>query len=349
MRRRKFLKLSGGAALAGATSLGSGGSLGPATLAEVAETSTKDAPAVANTYNASDHRQRLENIAICERGIRKCLRRHLITNYLAGQCCYNLGEYPCRKVWDPDDWDEHELDNLKEQGISLIQVHEDWCDSQRLFGADKYSPLNPAGFHRFVEMVHRRGMKLIVYASSGFFDRRDPDFRKEWARDQDLIEIYYHYARCSPASPGWRAYLLPHLVKIMDEYGVDGLYDDLGYVPLAGNPQPPTADEVLAFEESDRDEGALGDLLGLICGEVKRRGGIFKVHHSGASRPRTELKVYDYLWVGEGGRNLDTLREAVKNHPPYVVPCPDMSRAKIENEDELYLQSIPYKIGRAHV
>jgi len=342
MRRRKFLKLSGGAALAGATSLGSGGSLGPATLAEVAETSTKDAPAVANTYNASDHRQRLENIAICERGIRKCLRRHLITNYLAGQCCYNLGEYPCRKVWDPDDWDEHELDNLKEQGISLIQVHEDWCDSQRLFGADKYSPLNPAGFHRFVEMVHRRGMKLIVYASSGFFDRRDPDFRKEWARDQDLIEIYYHYARCSPASPGWRAYLLPHLVKIMDEYGVDGLYDDLGYVPLAGNPQPPTADEVLAFEESDRDEGALGDLLGLICGEVKRRGGIFKVHHSGASRPRTELKVYDYLWVGEGGRNLDTLREAVKNHPPYVVPCPDMSRAKIENEDELYLQSIPY-------
>jgi hypothetical protein len=339
MKRRTFLKFSGGAALAGAAGTGSFRST---TGAEAAETATKDAPAVAHTYNASEHRQRLENIAICERGIRKCLRRHLITNYLAGQCCYNLGEYPCRKVWDPDDWDERELDKLKEHGISLVQVHEEWSDSQRLFGADKYSPLNPAGFRRFVEMVHRRGMKLIVYASSGFFERRDPDFHKEWARDQDLIEIYYHYARCSPASPGWRAYLLPHLVKILDEYGVDGLYDDLGYVPLAGNPQPPTPDEVMAFEESDRDEGALGDLLGLIYAEVKRRGGIFKVHHSGASRPHTELKVYDYLWVGEGGRNLDTLRKAVKNLPPYVVPCPDMSRAKIENEDELYLQSIPY-------
>lgn len=98
----------------------------------------------------------------------------------------------------------------------------------------------------------------------------------------------------------------------------------------------------MAFEESERNDGALGDLLGLIYAEVNRRGGIFKVHYGGATRPATELKVYDYLWVGEGGRNLDTLRKGVKNHPPYVVPCPDMSRAKVENEDELYLQSIPY-------
>lgn len=32
----------------------------------------------------------------------------------------------------------------------------------------------------------------------------------------------------------------------------------------------------------------------------------------------------------------------MKNHPPYVVPCLDMSRAKVENEDELYLHAIPY-------
>ena len=199
MKRRTFLKVSGGTALAEATSVAS---LGSIVRAELAETSTKDTPAIVSIYKADDHRQRLENIAICERGIHKCLRRHLITNYTAGQCCYNLGEYPCRKVWDPDDWDERELDRLKQHGISLVQVHEEWSDSQRLFGADKFSPLNPAGFRRFVEMVHRRGMKLIVYASSGFFDRRDRDFRKEWARDQDLVEMYYHYARCSPASPG---------------------------------------------------------------------------------------------------------------------------------------------------
>ena len=67
-----------------------------------------------------------------------------------------------------------------------------------------------------------------------------------------------------------------------------------------------------------------------------------KLHISGANKPQTDLKVYDYLWVGEGGRNGDKLRETVKNHPPYVAPCLDMSRAKIESEDELYLHAIPY-------
>ena len=46
--------------------------------------------------------------------------------------------------------------------------------------------------------------------------------------------------------------------------------------------------------------------------------------------------------MGEGGRSGDQLREAAKNHPPYVVPCLDMSRAKIDSEDELYLHAIPY-------
>jgi hypothetical protein len=32
----------------------------------------------------------------------------------------------------------------------------------------------------------------------------------------------------------------------------------------------------------------------------------------------------------------------VKNLPPYVVPCIDLSFAKIENEDEQYLHAIPY-------
>ena len=39
---------------------------------------------------------------------------------------------------------------------------------------------------------------------------------------------YWDMARCSPASPGWRAYLLPRLVRILDEYGVDGIYIDCG-------------------------------------------------------------------------------------------------------------------------
>ncbi|MFH1267356.1 MAG: hypothetical protein ABIK89_16655, partial [Planctomycetota bacterium] len=272
------------------------------------------------------------------------LRKHQITSYLPGQCCYNLGEYPCRKPWDPDDWDEQELDRLGEHGIRLIHVHEEWSDSQRLFGSHKLDALNPAGFRRFVDMVHRRGMKLIVYASSGYFEKNDPDFRPEWTRadDSPLREIYFRYVHCSPASPGWRAYFLKHVVRILDDYGVDGIYNDLGYRQPKDLSADPTGDQVLAFEESAENDGALADLLALIYAEVHRRGGVVKVHRGGTRCPNTDLKVYDYLWVGEGAREGDKFRAAVKDHPPYVVPCLDMSRATIQNEDELYLHAIPY-------
>lgn len=301
-------------------------------------------PAILAEYSGPDHRQRLENVGICQRGIRSCLRKHLITSYLPGQCVYNLGEYPCLKPWDPNEWDEAELDRLHDHGIRLVHVHEEWNDSERLFGSHKLNALNPAGFRRFVDMVHRRGMRLIVYASSGYFERNDPDFRPEWtqANDRPLVEIYFRYAHCSPASPGWRAYFLTHLVRILDDYGVDGIYNDLGYrqpPPLSGEP---SGDQVLAFEESAASDGALADLLALIYAEVHRRGGVVKLHRGGTRCPNTDLKVYDYLWVGEGAKEGDKMREEVKNHPPYVVPCLDMSRARIANEDELYLDAIPY-------
>ena len=339
MNRRDFLKAGGAATTVGALIPGISGSA--AEIAAVKATKAAS-PAIVATYSAEDHRRRLKNVAICNRQIRASMRKHLITDYLPGQCCYNLGEYPCRKPWDPDDVDERELDTLRDQGVRLIQVHEEWNDSQRLFGANKFDALNPAGFRRFVDMVHRRGMKIIVYLSSGFFQRTDPDFRREWAREQDLIAAYYQYAWCSPASPGWRAYLLPHLARVLDEYGVDGIYNDLGYRSLAAPPATPTSDEVLAFEETATHDGALADLLELIYAEVHRRGGVVKIHHSGANRPQTDAKIYDYLWVGEYVDSSDGLREAVKNFPPYLVPCLDMTRAKIDKEDDLYLQTIPY-------
>lgn len=133
---------------------------------------------------------------------------------------------------------------------------------------------------------------------------------------------------------------MPRLVRILDDYGVDGLYDDLGYLPLRrGTPAP---DEILAFEESRRHDGALTDLLEIIYSEIKRRGGVFKIHYSATDAPATSTKLYDYLWAGESVRDADALREAVKNYTPYVVPCLDMSRARIAREDELYLHAIPY-------
>ncbi len=340
MQRRAFLKLGAGCAVGGVTtSLADGADAAPD---QSAAKSGAECSAVVQA-SADEHRRRLQHIAECNRTIRKCLRRHLIVDYLPGQVVYNLGEYPCRKPWDPDEWDEQQLDELRAGGVELVQLHEEWNDPERLFGADKFTPLNEPGFRRFVKMVHDRGMKVIVYGSTGFFERRDPDFRPEWARKgTDLVEIYFRYARCSPASVGWRAYVLPRLMHIMDEYGVNGLYDDLGYRPLHTTRDRATSDEVLAFEESETHDGALADLLGILYGEIKRRGGIFKIHASATNRPRTPSTLYDYLWVGEGARNADSMREIVKHHPPYVAPCLDMSRATIDREEDLYLHAIPY-------
>ncbi|MHB8865120.1 MAG: hypothetical protein ACYC6N_22285 [Pirellulaceae bacterium] len=341
MHRREFLKTGAQVAVAGSI----GSSLTRSSVAAVSRLESVGTPAILKHYSAEDHRRRLENIGVGQRAIRTCLRKHLITNYLPAQCGYNLGEYPCRQPWDPDEYDEQELDRLKEHGIQLIQVFDEWNDSLRLHGGDKYTALNPEGFQRFCGMVHRRGMKVLTYASTCFLQRTDPDFRQPWAREGDnLVLGYWNMARCSPASAGWRGFLLPRIVDILDTYALDGIYIDGGYVQNYRNPpQPQAADAVAAFQETAEHDAAFTDLLALIYAEIQRRGGILKLHVDGADQPRTAgLKVYDYLWVGEGVNQVDALREAVKGHTPYVVPCIDMSFAKIENIDEPYLHSIPY-------
>ena len=51
------------------------------------------------------------------------MRKHLMADYLPGQCVYNLGEYHSRKPWEPSKYDEQELDQLKEEGNPV-----DSCD-----------------------------------------------------------------------------------------------------------------------------------------------------------------------------------------------------------------------------
>jgi hypothetical protein len=140
------------------------------------------------------------------------------------------------------------------------------------------------------------------------------------------------------------------MIRIMDEFEVDGLYNDMGYhrrsdILAWGKyylPEPKVAeDEVLAFEESATYDGAVEDMLGLIYAEIKRRGGIYKLHKEGSDKVFTNLKVYDYLWVGEAVWDINFLRERVKNYDPYVIP--ELSRHySLGNEEELYLNSIPY-------
>jgi hypothetical protein len=275
------------------------------------------------------------------------MRQQMIGDYIPGHAAYNLGEYPARKPWNPDEWDQRQLEELSQAGVESIHVHEEWNDSQRLFGADKFTPVNKQGFRRFVKWAHQAGLKVIPYTSTGYFERNDPDFKPEWARDQtNLVEVYYRYARCSPASVSWRAYLLPRLRSILEDYEVDGLYNDVGYSDLYRLKEPPTRDEVIAFEESETRDGAFEDLLEIIYEEVKHYGGIVWLHagqwYRRNRRPPADVKLYDYFWAGEGVTDLDEVRETIKDHPPYIVPCIDLSRAHVVNEDELYLHSIPY-------
>lgn len=297
------------------------------------------------SFTAEDHRRRLNNIAACEHGIRTCMKRYLITGYIPGQVSYNLGEYPSRKPYDPDEYDERELDRLHDGGIRLIQIMEDWNDLLRLFGGNKFTAVNPKGLRRFIDMAHGRGMKVLLYASTGYMQAGDPDLRDEWVRGlpgEVHQAAHWRLVRCSPASPGWRAYLLPRTLRVLDEYGADGLFNDWGYRSLATEQKPPTKDEVLAFEETPDHDAALEDLVSLIYSEVKRRGGIYKMHADRNARPMFKKQLYDYLWVGEGIGGIDKTRLETKDYPPYIVPCFDFRYGTVPNEDESYLQTIPY-------
>jgi hypothetical protein len=345
MDRRRFFKTGVKAAAAGAAvSL-------PINTTQAADPPAKKTAggvfktsAILTSYTAEDHRRRLTNVATCTRKIRKCMRKHLIADYLPAQCVYNMGEYPSRKPWEPGEADDQELDRLKGHGIQLIHVMDEWNDRYGMFGGNKLTAINPQGFRRFVKMVHDRGMKILTYASSGYFVGSDPDYRKEWTRPGDGFGGWWDLTRCSPASPGWRAYFLPRMVQILEDYELDGLYNDWGYVPNATKrTKVPAKDEVVAFEETPQYDGAMTDLLGLIYSEVKRRGCIYKMHADRANEPQTGgLKVYDYLWVGENVANADGLREATKNHTPYVVPCIQGTSAKVEVASDHFLHSIPY-------
>ena len=295
MDRRQFLKTGAKAAAAGAAiSLPINTTQATDSPAAKPAAGASKAAAILVSYTAEDHRRRLMNVTTCTRKIHQCMRKHLITNYLPAQCVYNMGEYPSRKPWEPGDYDEQELDRLKGHGIQLIHVMDEWNDRYGLFGGNKLTAVNPQGFRRFVTMVHNRGMKILAYASSGYFAGSDPDYRKEWSRPGDAIGGWWDLARCSPASPGWRAYFLPRMVQILEDYELDGLYNDWGYVPNAEKRiKEPAQDEIVAFQETPQYDGAMTDLLYLIYSEVKRRGGIYKMHADFSNQPQTGgLKVY---------------------------------------------------------
>jgi len=287
----------------------------------------------------SEQLVRARNLADAYAAVDDCLRLQFIRDYIPGQVTYNLGEYPKRFSIRPTEYDAQLLRTFANSGVGLIQIHEEWNDSMRMLGADKFTSHDPEGLHEFVDLVHSLGMKIIPYAPTGFFDIRDPDFRDEWydpGRSR-LIEMYFDYAHCSPASPSWREYILPRFERILDDYGFDGLYDDLGYRKTYEDDPVPDGH----VRPAPYPHAALEDLLALVMDMCHERGGILKCHGS-PPEVMQRTRTYDYLWMGEGVADLGRMRAESRELQPYISPCPDMSRAQVVDEHDFYLHSIPY-------
>jgi hypothetical protein len=106
---------------------------------------------------------------------------------------------------------------------------------------------------------------------------------------------------------------------ILDRYEVDGFNNDTGYLSLANNPRPPASDEVSAFSERPGNDGALTDLLALIYAEVKRRGGLMKLHIGGAMRPQTDQKsmtIFGWAKAAAAATNCARRRKAFRPTSP---------------------------------
>ena len=280
-----------------------------------------------------EHRMRKENIRYAEENVKNYLRRDRIHNYLPGQVIYNLGEYPAGFSIRPTEYDYNLIKSLAERGVELIQVHEEWNDSMRRLGADKFSSHDPEGMKEFIKLCHSFGIKVLPYISSGYFDSRDPDFKESFATNgtHELNSSYYRYRMCDTASPEWNEYLMRKLHILLEEYEFDGLFNDMGY---------PADFETRRSGYLDYDP-YFEDILARIYSMVKEKGGIVKMHEAYCLSPCTKEKVYDYLWVGECINSTRDLL-ATAQFDPYVVPCPDFRFMNEQQEEEFYAKTLPF-------
>lgn len=295
------------------------------------------------TVTLEETRARIQNVESAERDNRKYFRRHRIHNYLPGQVTYNLGDYPARFSVAPTEYDYNMIKELAENGVELLQVHEEWNDAIRCLGADKFSSFDPEGMKKFIDLCHSFGIKILPYISTGYFEETDPDFREDFTRAEfALRHDYFNYRKCYAGSPTWRQYLLNNVFKMLDEYEFDGVYNDWGYDGLVYAKKKMIAEGTYPNEFSVIDmpyDPILEDLLCNIYSEVKRRGGIVKIHADLNNTTPTKDKVYDYLWIGE---HTGTSNFGIgKSYDPYVIPCRD-AKDPLKTDTDYYAKLIPF-------
>ena len=168
--------------------------------------------------------QRLENIKFAEASVKECSNRVRVRDYMPGQVTYNLGSYPKRFFIKPTEYDYNIIKNLSQKGVELIQIHEEWNDSIRHLGADKFSSHDPFGLHEFIDLCHKFNIKVIPYISTNYFDERDVDFKESFDKYNNTNRnLHFRYRTCSLESPTWSKYLFDKVTAMLDEYDFDGI------------------------------------------------------------------------------------------------------------------------------
>lgn len=286
-----------------------------------------------------EQKRRLVNIESAERRNRAYFKRRRVRDYLPGQVVYSLSDYPYKASFAPTEYDVELVRELARRGVGLIQLHEDWNDAARVHGADKYSCYDPEGLKKFIDLCHSEGIKIIPYVSTGYFQVTDPDFRPEFVRyNSPLVARHMNYLRCSPESEYWCKFIIEKNFRVIDEYGFDGIYNDMGY-----DKKQMIKTAALARGETEYTVPygyEIEDLLSTIYSGIKERGGIYKLHADSNLAPACRDKVYDYLWIGENMTKAEF--GAGKDYFGYVVPCPDFE-AEAEGDYHFHVaKSVPF-------
>ena len=268
-----------------------------------------------NQWGLEDQKKRIENIRYASEHVKSCTRHIRVHDYLPGQVTYNLGPYPAKFSIEPTEYDYNLIKSFAEKGVGLIQVHEEWNDGIRLYGADKYNSHDPSGMKSFIKLCHDFGIKVLPYLSSFYFDRRDPDFRRDFMRYESyLISVHFEYANCSAESETWGTYFFDKMKRVFDEYEFDGIYNDTGCEEFAKRHAEVRAQGRKTCVQSDIHYDPFEeDFYARMYSFVKENHGIMKMHYSNTCRPVSDEKLYDYLWVGEGVSNIDDLLEKESN------------------------------------
>lgn len=288
--------------------------------------------------------KRIRNLNEAELQTKKYHKKFRIRNYMPGQVIYHLGDYPHPFQVEPTEYDQQLMKAYHDRGYELIQIHTDWMDELRLYGGDKYTPCDPEGMHHFIELCHQNKMKLLAYASSTFIGAEDPDFKKEFTRMAAYLRGgSMNLSVCWSGSPDWREFIWKKSMQMLEDYGFDGLYNDMGHdlflKKYLDSLEGISSGEVMTELPYETE---VEDLLALFYEEMKHRGLIYKLHIGNYLAPNTKEKVYDYLYVGEGARDIRGIIEGCKNIDPYLVPAFDRRVADIPDPDLVYACTIPF-------